>query len=157
MWQHLQCNGNSSITSVGQPVQAPVAINERQLSSSPDSVLRTTRISGNSSSQDSETDLNSHKHADSDCHIQSSFSSSEKKQIYLEGRTGPQCHKTGIDIPTAAAAKHNGASVDKQSMRKREHIWSMFGEIDNDRIRATIKRKREREVPVVEPSSKKQL
>ncbi|XP_074584727.1 cyclin-T1-2-like isoform X2 [Curcuma longa] len=156
MCQFLQCNRKSSGTSVGQPVRAPIAINEKQLSSSPDSVLRTTCISSNSSSQGSDADLNSHKHTDSDCHIQASFSSSEKKQIYLECRKGPQCHKTGTDIPTAAA-KHNGASVDKQSMRKREHIQSMFGEIDKDRIRATYKRKREREVPVVEPSWKKQL
>ncbi|XP_042385334.1 cyclin-T1-2-like isoform X2 [Zingiber officinale] len=156
MCQLLQCNRKSSVTSFGQPVQAPVAINEKQFSSSPDSVLRTTCISSKSSSQNSDADLNSHKHTDSDCHIQTNFSSSEKKKIYLECRTGPQCHKTGTDIPTAAA-KHNGTSVDKQSMRKREHIQSTFGEIDKDRIQATIKRKREREVPVVEPSSKKQL
>ncbi|KAG6516546.1 hypothetical protein ZIOFF_027011 [Zingiber officinale] len=148
MCQLLQCNRKSSVTSFGQPVQAPVAINEKQFSSSPDSVLRTTCISSNSSSQDSNADLNSHKHTDLDCHIQTNFSSSEKKKIYLECRTGPQCHKTGTDIPTAAA-KHNGTSVDKQSMRKREHIQSMFGEIDKDRIQATIKRKREREVPVL--------
>ncbi|XP_042425563.1 cyclin-T1-2-like [Zingiber officinale] len=142
MRQLLECNRVS--TSLRNPIQTPVVTNEK-LSCSPDSVLKSAGILRRSSSQDSDADLNSHKPIDSNC--QASVSSAVTEQISMEHQTtGPQRQVSGSKI-LVGAVDHNQHLVDQPEMTKREPSENRFCEIDKDRIRATLKkRKRERKM-----------
>lgn len=142
MKQLLECNRVS--TSLGNPVQNPVVNNEK-LSCSPDSVLQSAGILRSSSSQEFDADLNIHKPSDSNC--QASISSAVTEQIPVEHRTiGPQRQVSGSEI-LMGVVNHNQPLVDQPDRTKRERQENRFCEIDKDRIRATLKkRKREREM-----------
>ncbi|WOL01229.1 hypothetical protein Cni_G09943 [Canna indica] len=146
MKQHLEFNRRSSVTPFEKPVQVPITA-KKEVSSSPDSVLNRSQISGSSSSQEYDADLNCHKPMDSTENVRVTIFNAETEQS-SGYRTESQCQMMSSEIPISISEHKDilERNVD-QARAKRDQGRVCLGKVDMDRIKATIKkRKREREM-----------
>ncbi|KAJ8493607.1 hypothetical protein OPV22_015328 [Ensete ventricosum] len=141
----LVYNRRCSVT----PLEKPVAVAaNKEVSSSPDSVLDRPDSSRSTSSQESDIDHKSHKPKDSINHVVINIPNAAGEQNVVEDRLEPQSQMRGFEIPIDVA-EHNemsGRNMD-QARTKGDQSWGGLGKIDMDRIKSTIKkRKREKEM-----------
>lgn len=124
----------------------PIAAN-KEVSSSPDSVLDRPDSSRSSSSQESDIDHKSHKPKDSTNHVVINMPNAAGEQNLVEDRLEPQSQMRGFEIPIDVADNEmSGRNMD-QARTKGDQSWGGLGKVDMDRIKATIKkRKREKEM-----------
>ncbi|XP_009413690.2 cyclin-T1-2 isoform X1 [Musa acuminata AAA Group] len=136
-----QLLGFNRRTSVIQP---SIATN-KDVYSSPDSVLNRPESSRSSSIQEPDVDITTHKPVDSTDHDLTNISIAEKEKSSTECRT--EQRQTRVSENPIAVAEHNetlGRNVDR-AVSKPDHTRVGFGKIDMDRIKATIK-KRKKEI-----------
>nr|XP_018685268.1 PREDICTED: cyclin-T1-2-like isoform X2 [Musa acuminata subsp. malaccensis] len=136
-----QLLGFNRRTSVIQP---SIATN-KDVYSSPDSVLNRPESSRSSSIQKPDVDITTHKPVDSTDHDLTNISIAEKEKSSTECRT--EQRQTRVSENPIAVAEHNetlGRNVDR-AVSKPDHTRVGFGKIDMDRIKATIK-KRKKEI-----------
>ncbi|XP_064977608.1 cyclin-T1-2-like isoform X3 [Musa acuminata AAA Group] len=139
--QMKQLLGFNRRTSVIQP---SIATN-KDVYSSPDSVLNRPESSRSSSIQEPDVDITTHKPVDSTDHDLTNISIAEKEKSSTEYRT--EQRQTRVSENPIAVAEHNetlGRNVDR-AVSKPDHTRVGFGKIDMDRIKATIK-KRKKEI-----------
>ncbi|CAL9776882.1 unnamed protein product [Musa acuminata subsp. burmannicoides] len=139
--QMKQLLGFNRRTSV---IQLSIATN-KDVYSSPDSVLNRPESSRSSSIQEPDVDITTHKPVDSTDHDLTNISIAEKEKSSTEYRT-EQC-QTRVSENPITVAEHNetlGRNVDR-AVSKPDHTRVGFGKIDMDRIKATIK-KRKKEI-----------
>ncbi|URE24776.1 Cyclin, N-terminal domain [Musa troglodytarum] len=139
--QMKQLLGFNRRTSVIQP---SIATN-KDVYSSPDSVLIRPESSRSSSIQEPDVDITTHKPVDATDHDLTNISIAEKEKSSTEYRT--EQRQTRVSENPIAVAEHNetlGRNVDRAVSRP-NHTRVGFGKVDMDRIKATIK-KRKKEI-----------
>ncbi|KAJ8492391.1 hypothetical protein OPV22_014112 [Ensete ventricosum] len=136
--QMKQLLGFNRRTSVIQP---SIATN-KDVYTSPDSVLNRPESFRSSSIQEPDVDKTTHKPMDSANHSLTNISIAEKEKSSTEYRT--EQHKMRVTENPIAVAEHNetlGRNVDR-AVPKPGHTRIGFGKIDMDRIKATIKKRK---------------
>ncbi|CAL9132241.1 unnamed protein product [Musa textilis] len=139
--QMKQLLGFNRRTSVIQP---SIATN-KDVYSSPDSVLNRPESSRSSSIQEPDVDITTHKPVDATDHDLTNISIAEKEKSSTEYRT--EQRQTRVSENPIAVAEHNetlGRNV-YRAVSRPNHTRVGFGKVDMDRIKATIK-KRKKEI-----------